>query len=199
MLIVIKVNPYHKPESLLKLNPRGLVPTLEYRDKPLFESAVVCEFVEDAYPNHGRKLRPEDVYERAVMRIWTDFITSRIIPKYFRFLQHQDGQASYSLDEARSEFLDSLKEFTRQMDKDGPFFLGNEPMMIDFFLAPWVERMWVFDHFKKGGLGMPPEGQGGKDDQVWSRWRKWTSAIQGLGSMKATTSDREHQLPLYKR
>ena len=63
------------------------------------------------------------------MRIWCDFVTSRIVPKYFRFLQHQEGQAPYSLEEARTEFLDSLKEFTKQMDQDGPFFLGKEPMV----------------------------------------------------------------------
>ena len=192
------MNPYHKPESLLKLNPRGLVPTLEYQGKPLYESAVVCEFLEDAFPSHGRKLRPDDVYQTAVMRIWSDFVTSRIIPKYFRFLQHQEGQAAYSREEARTEFLDSLKEFTRAMDTTGPYFLGDKPMVVDFFLAPWAQRMWVFDHFK-GGLGIPPEGQGGEDEKVWSRWRKWASAIATLKSIKETTSDREHQLPLYKR
>ncbi|MCJ1323371.1 hypothetical protein MMC10_000031 [Thelotrema lepadinum] len=144
--------------------------------------------VTDEYPDQGRKLRPDDVYQRAIMRIWCDFVTSRIVPKYFRFLQHQEGQAPYSLEEARTEFLDSLKEFTKQMDQDGPFFLGKEPMMIDFFLAPWVQRLWVFDHFK-----------GGKDDQVWTRWRKWSSAIENLKSMKETASDKAHHLAIYKR
>lgn len=45
-----------KSESLLKLNSRGLVPTLEYDNKPLYESTVFCEFLEDAYPDHGLKL-----------------------------------------------------------------------------------------------------------------------------------------------
>ena len=132
------------------------------------------------------------------MRIWSDFVTSRIVPKYFRFLQHQEGQAPYSLEEARTEFLDSLKEFTRQMDPEGPFFFGKEPMMVDFFIAPWVQRMWVFDHFK-GGIGIPPEGQGADDEQVWTRWRKWSSAIENLESMKNTASDKEHHLQIYKR
>ncbi|KAL2041601.1 hypothetical protein N7G274_005385 [Stereocaulon virgatum] len=56
----IEVNPYHKFKYLLNLNPRGLVPTLQYEDKPLYESTVVCKFLEDAYPNHGLKLLPED-------------------------------------------------------------------------------------------------------------------------------------------
>jgi len=37
----IEVNPYNKPESLLKLNPRGLVPTLQYDNMPLYESTVI--------------------------------------------------------------------------------------------------------------------------------------------------------------
>lgn len=80
----MEVNPYHKPESLLKLNPRGLVPTLQYDNKPLYESTVVCEFLEDAYPDHGPKLLPSDPYARAKLRIWTDFITSRVIPSFHR-------------------------------------------------------------------------------------------------------------------
>ena len=46
LLKVVKINPYHKDPEFLKLNPRGLVPTLEYNKKPLYESAVVCEFIE---------------------------------------------------------------------------------------------------------------------------------------------------------
>jgi glutathione S-transferase len=194
----VEVNPYHKPESLMKLNPRGLVPTLQYDGKPLYESTVVCEFLEDAYPDHGKRLHPEDPYQRAVGRIWSDYITSRIIPKYFRFLQHEEGKTPYSLEEARQEFLDSLKDFTNQMDKEGPFFFGKEPMLVDFIAAPFEQRIWVFDHFK-GGLGIPAEGEGGKDEEVWGRWRQWASAIQNRKSVKETTSDREHSLPIYKR
>ena len=59
-------------------------------------------------------------------------------------------------------------------------------------------RLWVFDHFK-GGLGVPVEGQGGKFENVWARWRKWLSAIEQRKSIKETTSDAEHYLPIYQR
>ena len=193
----IEVNPYHKPESLLNLNPRGLVPTLEYDKKPLYESKVVCEFLEDAYPDHGSKLHPSDPYERAVGRIWTDFITTRIIPSWHKLLQHQPDQASFTLEEARSDLLKALKEFTNAMDETGPYFFGSQPMMVDFSLAPWAVRLWVFDHFK-GGLGIPSDGNGA-DDKTWARWRKWAAGIQERESIKETLSDREHYLPLYRR
>lgn len=194
----VEVNPYHKPESLMKLNPRGLVPTLEYEGKPLYESTVICEFLEDAYPSHGQKLRPDDAYARAFSRIHSDYVTSRIVPKYFRFLQHQDGESPYSLEEARLDFLDSLKEFTSNMHPDGPFFLGQEPMNVDFLAGPFAMRLWVFDHFK-GGLGIPAEGQGGEDEKSWARWRKWTTAIEKRNSMRETMSELEYQIPIYKR
>ncbi|KAI9685863.1 MAG: hypothetical protein M1822_004141 [Bathelium mastoideum] len=200
----IEVNPYHKPQSLLALNPRGLVPTLEYDSKPLYESNVVLEFLEDVYGDHGPSLRPKDPYLRARGRIWMDFATSRIIPAFHRFLQYQpqpgqsEQEAKQGLDEVRQVFLGRLKEFAKEMDAEGPYFFGIEPSLVDFVLAPWAVRLWIFDHYK-GGLGIPEKGQGGEDETVWARWKKWTTAIENRKSLKETTSDKEHFLPIYQR
>lgn len=51
----------------------------------------------------------------------------------------------------------------------------------------------------KGGLGIPPEGQGGEHEEIWARWRKWVKAFEGRESVKATTSEKEHFYPLYQR
>lgn len=160
---------------------------------------MVCEFLEDAYPNHGLQLLPTSPYDRARMRIWTDFVTTRILPKFHAFLQFQPDQGS--IDAVRSDFLETLKQFADAMDQDGPFFLGKEPSLVDFTLAPWAVRLWVFDHYKGGlGLGLPEERQEqDADEKSWSRWRKWLSAIEERPSIHSTTSDREHYLPIYQR
>jgi glutathione S-transferase len=192
----IEVNPYHKPKELLDLNPRGLVPTLRWHDKPLYESTVLVQFLEEAYPQHSPHLMPEDPYERWRVRVWTDFITTRIIPGFHRFLQYQgEGEG---LDEKRQEFLDYIKDFVKAMDDKGPFFLGEEFGMVDVMIAPWAVRFWVFDHFK-GGLGIPDEGKGGDDESVWGRWRKWLHAVSDKRSVRDTMSDKEHYLPIYQR
>lgn len=136
----IEVNPYHKPESLLKLNPRGLVPTLEYDGKPLYESTVVVDFLEEAYPDHGSvPLYPKDPYEKARQRIWIDYVTSRIIPAYHRFLQFQTEEGGKEgFEKVKSEFLGHLREWIKEADPEGPFFAGKEPGAIDFSFAPWV-------------------------------------------------------------
>lgn len=191
----IEVNPYHKPASLLTLNPRGLVPTLEYDGKPLYESSVLVEFLEDAYPECGVRLFPGDAYARARSRIWIDFVGSRIVGGYHRFLQHQGEDG---LSAKRDEFLGYLEEYTKAMDPEGPFFNGKHFGAVDVALAPWAVRLWVFDHFK-GGLGIPEVGKGGEDEGVWERWRVWSRAVEGRESVVKTMSEREHYLPIYQR
>lgn len=191
------VNPYNKPDSLMKLNPRGLVPTLQYDNKPIFESNVVLEFLEDAYPDHEPHILPKDPYDRARTRIWSDFMTSRIIPAFHRFLQFQPASDKAGLQEKREELLSKIREFAAEMDPQGPWFLGPEPSFVDFVVGPWALRMWVFDYYK-GGLGIPAEGEEG-DDEVWKRWRRWVKAVEGRKSLAETMSDREHYLKIYQR
>lgn len=117
---------------------RTITLTVEPEGKPLFESTVICEFLEDAYPDNKPNLLPSDPYLKARTRIWTDFCTSRIIPSFHRFLQFQPMSDKEGLAEARNDFVGKWRDFTQEMDKDGPFFFGSEPSLIDFVVAPWV-------------------------------------------------------------
>jgi glutathione S-transferase len=217
----IEINPYQKAKSFLELNPRGLVPTLACptgpdgkETRPLYESNIICEYLDESYTDtakHGASLLPADPYERARCRIWIDFISSRIIPAFYHFCQHQP-HSSYSIEDARAEFLGHLKTFIKEADPDGPFFLGPTFSMVDIALAPWLVRLWVFDHFKTGGLGIPEAGEESAKDKeeeeaaaaasaaaVWARWRKWATAVEARRSVHATTSARERYIPAYQR
>ena len=55
------------------INPRGQVPALEDGGKIITESTVICEYLEDAHPTQ-LKLRPDDHFDRAQMRIWTKWV-----------------------------------------------------------------------------------------------------------------------------
>lgn len=57
-----------RPEYL-KLNPNGVVPTLVDHGTAIIESTVICEYLDDTYPEVT--LRPSDTTERAQMRGWT--------------------------------------------------------------------------------------------------------------------------------
>jgi glutathione S-transferase len=57
-----------RPEYL-KLNPNAIVPTLVDDGTVIIESTVICEYLDDAYPEPP--LRPKDALGRARMRLWT--------------------------------------------------------------------------------------------------------------------------------
>ena len=59
----------HLQSEYLKLNPRGVVPTLVHDGKVVRESQVILEYLEDAFPEPS--LRPRDPHARAMMRLWT--------------------------------------------------------------------------------------------------------------------------------
>jgi glutathione S-transferase len=57
-----------RPEYL-KLNPKAVVPTLVHDGRVIIESTVICEFIDDQWPD--APLKPPDGYGRAQMRLWT--------------------------------------------------------------------------------------------------------------------------------
>lgn len=57
-----------KTPEFLALNPRGKVPVLVDGDFVLYESAAILEYLEDAYPDYGKRLFPGAVTERALVR-----------------------------------------------------------------------------------------------------------------------------------
>ena len=64
----LRAGDQQKPEYL-KLNPNAVVPTLVDDGKVIIESTVICEYLDDAYPEPG--LRPANAQARAQMRLWT--------------------------------------------------------------------------------------------------------------------------------
>ncbi|PGG99285.1 hypothetical protein AJ79_08591 [Helicocarpus griseus UAMH5409] len=188
----LEIDPYDKSPSFLALNPKGLVPTLgaplpnNQGTKPLYESNILNEYLEEAYPTHTPHLLPKDPYERARARIWIDFVGARILPASRKL---QTAKGSDEIQATRGELLKALKEFTAQMDAEGPFFGGKEISLVDIALVPWVARFFLVEKYKEGGLGVPKEGQGGQDEAVWGRWRKWEKAVLERESVRNTMSD----------
>jgi glutathione S-transferase len=203
----IEINPYKKDPEFLALNPRGLVPTLCVPAdangkvlKPLYESLVICEYLEEAHADegiNGPALLPKDAYQRARCRLWIDYIASRIIPSFYKFLQHTP-EKQYSVEEVRREFHRHVKTFAHEIDPDGPWFLGSEFSMVDACLAPWAMRLWLIDYYKPGGLGILDESSP-DDDEVWRRWRRWLAAVSERPSVTDTLSEKDRYIAVYRR
>lgn len=156
------------------INPKGLVPAVEFNGKALYESLVICEFLEDAYPSHTPRLLPSDPYERARARIWIDHITKFFLPPFFRLLQSQEKAKQ---DEARQDVYKALSMLAKQRKEGGPFFFGEEFSLVDIAIAPWAERDYIIT-----------EHRGYKREEVGNGWKEWADALEKRESVKKTTS-----------
>lgn len=64
-------NEQYRPEYL-KLNPKGVVPTLIHEGRAIIESTLICEYRDQTLPKAS--LVPASAYERSQMRRWSKYI-----------------------------------------------------------------------------------------------------------------------------
>ncbi len=65
-------------DNYLAVNPDGVVPALMHEGRPVYESSVINEYLEDIAPRPA--LRPEDAYQRADMRRWVQVFQDVVFP-----------------------------------------------------------------------------------------------------------------------
>ena len=62
----------------IKLNPKAVVPTLIHDGVPILESTVICEYLDETFPDPP--LKPSTARERAEMRLWTKAVDEVLHP-----------------------------------------------------------------------------------------------------------------------
>lgn len=60
----------------LKINPKGVVPSLVHEGTAIIESTLICEYLDEAFPEP--RLTPRRASDRARMRLWSKFIDEGI-------------------------------------------------------------------------------------------------------------------------
>ena len=121
------------PEDLLDLNPYNSVPTLVDRDLVLYDTGVICEYLDERYPHPP--LMPVDPLSRArlrlaIVRIENDWLT----------LVDQIDAGGRTADTARKALRDELIKNASAF-KASKFFLSPEMSLADCALAPLIWRL----------------------------------------------------------
>ncbi|KAI0753111.1 glutathione-S-transferase [Daedaleopsis nitida] len=178
-----EVNPYKKEKHFLDINPKGLVPAIEYKGKAMYESLILCEFFEDAFPNHEPHILPSDAFDRAYVRLWTDHVAKQIVPGFMRLLQEQDTDKRKTYLEEYYKALRTLCEKVK-----GPYFLGEQFTLVDVALAPWVVRDYILK-----------ENRGYEREAVGNGWSEYAGKLETRESVVKTQSDKAHYAEIYGR
>lgn len=126
-----------KPEWFRALSPLGKVPLLEVGDIALFESAVICEFLEEttAHPLH-----PTDPLAKAQHRAWVEFASAIL----------NDIAGLYTAKTAtdfagRAQTLTDRFTWLERHLGTGPYFTGDAFSMVDAAFAPVFRYFETFE------------------------------------------------------
>ncbi|KAI3447728.1 hypothetical protein Pfo_004393 [Paulownia fortunei] len=124
----------NKSPLLLKYNPvHKLVPVLLHNGKPIAESLVILEYIDEAW--EGPAILPKDPYERAKARFWAKFLDEKCLPPMWKACWSRGEEREKGKEEAAE-----LLEFLEIEIKGKKFFGGDTIGLVDIagnFIGYW--------------------------------------------------------------
>lgn len=132
------------PEWFKQLSPLGRVPLLQVDDEVLFESAVICEYLDEII---APRLHPADPLERARHRAWIEF-ASAILATLWEFNTTKDAETF----EAKRKELQSRFATVENALREGPYFAGKNFSLVDAAFGPIFRYFDVYDGMADFGV-----------------------------------------------
>jgi glutathione S-transferase len=103
---LVNVNLKNKPDWFQARTPVGAVPVLELADgRILYESLIVCEYLDNAYPEH--RLTPADPFVKAQHQILVEMF-SRVIGPFYKLLRSKEASAAEEISQGLDYFEKAL-------------------------------------------------------------------------------------------
>ncbi|MCP4295259.1 MAG: glutathione S-transferase family protein [Proteobacteria bacterium] len=127
----------NKPEWFLQISPFGKVPVLQTGDDVLFESAVICEFLDETNPP---SMHPTDAIQRAKNRAWIEFGSSLFMQNYRMAV----ATTKSDYEKVTGEMIAGLTRLNDQLVKS-PFYNGENFSILDACLAPLFQRLFLVE------------------------------------------------------
>jgi glutathione S-transferase len=139
-----------KPDWFRAISPLGKVPLLRVQrpgggEAVLFESAVICEYIEETQP--GPALHPRDPIERAEHRAWIEFGSSILADIYA-----VETTPDAALFEGKRRALTEKFARLEAVLGAGPFFAGERFSLVDAAFGPVFRYFDVFDEIADLGI-----------------------------------------------
>ncbi|MBM5782137.1 MAG: glutathione S-transferase family protein [Pelagibacterales bacterium] len=148
MALIEKNIPYEKevvdltnrPEWFVKDAPLGKVPLLYVDNKVLFESSVICEYLEEAFPE--KPLHSKDLVLKSQERAWMEF-SNGLLASIFAvmFAQNQEN-----LEDKKEELVHKIHILEKALSKKtGTFFGGEKLMLLDITMASVLKPLFFIN------------------------------------------------------
>ncbi|MBF6024892.1 glutathione S-transferase family protein [Lysobacter niastensis] len=126
-----------KPDWFLALSPTGKTPLLLVNGTPIFESSVICEYLDDT---QAPRLHPDDPLQRARHRAWMEFASSLLSAIAALYSAADEAALARAAQAVRRQ----LEQIERALG-DRPYFAGERFSIVDAAFAPALRYFEVID------------------------------------------------------
>eukprot|EP00253_Pinus_taeda_P008280 PITA_08280 len=127
----------NKSELLLQSNPvHKKIPVLIHNGKPVCESMIIVQYIEETWDSKAPFLMPRDPYDRAIARFWAAFIDDKVVPSILGAFRGQGEEQQKAVEESVANLL-LLEEVLRSTGK--AYFGGDGIGLVDIALG----GLWV--------------------------------------------------------
>jgi glutathione S-transferase len=133
----------NKPDWFKKISPLGKVPVLLDGEQPIFESAVILEYLEETQPN---PLHPSDPLRRAQHRAWMEFGSSILMDLWITETSPDRASVEQKIEAMRGKFARLEGEIK------GPWFDGEKFTLVDTVFAPVFRYFDLIDRLIDHGI-----------------------------------------------
>lgn len=128
----------HKKPEFLAINPYGKVPVLEDEGKVVTESAAICTYIAEKYPDK-ELIPPAATYERAVYYQWMSYCLAELEPSLWTIRKHtvlypKARRLLAAVKLAKEEYLTAVKILAQRLSIK-PYIIGDEFTGVDVIIG----------------------------------------------------------------
>ncbi|XP_062213128.1 probable glutathione S-transferase GSTU6 [Phragmites australis] len=136
----------NKSDLLLTSNPiHKKVPVLLHDNRPISESLVIVQYLNDAFPGAGQAILPADAYDRAVVRFWAAYIDDKFFAAWIKALKGTTEEEKAAATADTLAALETLEEAFAELSGGKGFFAGDAPGYLDVVLGGFVGWLRAWD------------------------------------------------------
>ncbi|XP_061365231.1 glutathione S-transferase U18-like [Gastrolobium bilobum] len=134
-----------KSDLLLQSNPvYGKVPVLIHHDKPICESLVIVEYIDETWST-GPSILPSDSYDRAIARFWAAYIDDKWFPPMLNIITVEGEEERKPYFEMLEEVLERIEGAFGECSKGKPFFGGDRIGFLDIAFGSFLGWLSVIE------------------------------------------------------
>jgi len=138
--VEVDITKKERPAAFNTLSPFGKVPAMTHDGHAIVESSVICEYIDEVWPNPP--LMPKEAARRAEARQWIQFVNRAVTDRDGEFVHVERDKAGKVA--ICNKIFPDLAHLDRALAGRDKLFFGAELSLVDINVAPFSRNLRIW-------------------------------------------------------